>query len=63
MNLFSIIKIQFKEQVDQKIFFYYEIDSLKIKDETSGIISIDETIFSQLPETIPEYWYYVKISD
>ena len=59
MNLFSIIKIQFKEQVDQKLFFYYEIDSLKIRDETSGIISIDESIFAQLPEAIPEYIPYV----
>ena len=40
MNLFSIIKIQFKEQVDQKLFFYYEIDSLKMNEDTSGIVEI-----------------------
>ncbi|HJC37054.1 MAG TPA: hypothetical protein H9702_08010 [Candidatus Merdibacter merdavium] len=59
MNILDIITIKLKEKKGHELFYYYEIDSLKIKDETSGIISIDETIFAQLPETIPEYIPYV----
>ena len=59
MNVLDIIAIKLKEKQGHELFYYYEIDSLKIKEETSGIISIDETIFSQLPETIPEYILYV----
>lgn len=49
MNLFSIIKIHFKEQIDQKLFFYYEIDSLKMNKDTSGIIEIYIQVFEDLP--------------
>ena len=59
MNVLDIITIKLKEKKGHKLFYYYEIDSLKIKDETSGIISIDEKIFAQLPEAIPEYIPYV----
>lgn len=59
MNLFSIIKIQFKEQVDQKLFFYYEIDSLKMNKDTSGIVEIYIQVFEDLPDDIPEYMHYV----
>ena len=59
MNVLNIIAIKLKEKKGHELFYYYEIDSLKFKDETSGIISIDETIFSQLPEAIPEYILYV----
>ena len=59
MNVLDIITIKLKEKKGHELFYYYEIDSLKIKDETSGIISIDEKIFAQLPEAIPEYIPYV----
>ena len=59
MNLFSIIKIQLKEQVDQKLFFYYEIDSLKMNEDTSGIVEIYIQVFEDLPDDIPEYMHYV----
>ena len=52
MNLFSIIKIQFKEQVDQKLLFYYEIDSLKMNEDTSGIVEIYIYKFSKISPTI-----------
>lgn len=59
MSVLDIITIKMKEKKGHELFYYYEIDSLKIRDETSGIISIDESIFAQLPETIPEYIPYV----
>ena len=59
MSVLDIITIKLKEKRGHELFYYYEIDSLKIRDETSGIISIDESIFAQLPEAIPEYIPYV----
>lgn len=59
MSVLDIITIKLKEKKGHELFYYYEIDSLKIRDETSGLISIDESIFAQLPEAIPEYIPYV----
>ena len=36
MNILDIITIKLKEKKGHELFYYYEIDSLKIKDETSS---------------------------